>query len=232
MAGETKFTADNIAIRCLNIRVDFLDADELDQELAMRRIFLTGDVTMSRRRRALREAFKREREQGVQGKELPNSPDDELQICEAKIYKLETLSFPVAHIAPKCQSTLLHLANRLLVLNEHAGEEIQIKAQDLLHRVIGHLNHYYGEDERVSSSEETPLGEEEEEEDGAGELEEEGGEEENWEDEVENEEEGAIGSTLPVVSTSENTSSNPPSRILPGSVALKARNHFHLTANA
>lgn len=202
MAGETKFTVDNIARRCLKIRVDFLDGDELDQELAMRRIFLTGDESMSRRRRSLREALKQEIEQGVIGKDLPNSPDDELRICEVKLYKLETSSFMGTHIAPKCQSTLLHLANRLLVLIEHAGEEIQIKAQELLRSVIGHLNHYYGDDERVSSSDDTPQVEEEE--DGSEVL----AQEENWEDEVENEVERAIGSGLPVVSTSEGTSSN------------------------
>lgn len=89
MADEIKFTAENLANQCLGIRVDFLDEDELDQELFMRNMFLTGEQTMSRRRRALREALKQEKEEGVSVKHLPNSVENELAICEAKLHRLE-----------------------------------------------------------------------------------------------------------------------------------------------
>lgn len=160
MADEIKFTAENLANQCLGIRVDFLDEDELDHELFMRNMFLTGEQTMSRRRRALREALKQEKEEGVSVKHLPNSVENELAICEAKLHRLEASSFTAHRIAPKCKSTLLHLGQRLLVLIQFSGGNYQDSARDLLLRVISHLNHFYGGEDSISSSDENQNREE------------------------------------------------------------------------
>lgn len=164
MNTEKGYTLENLARRCLELRVDFLDGDELDHELTMRKVFLTDQQasSMSRIRRVLRETIKQEKEKGLFSKVLLNSPDDEITGCIEKILKLESSAFTCSQIAPKFRSTLLHLANRLLVLEEYSDGDIKEKAHGLILRVLAHLNHFYGDDVAVSSSEDNTADNEDE----------------------------------------------------------------------
>ena len=69
MESEKRYSKANIRTKYLDMRVDFLDEEELNVELAMRNIIIIGD--MSRRRRILREAIKQEKEQGPMEKIPP-----------------------------------------------------------------------------------------------------------------------------------------------------------------
>lgn len=158
------FNFENLASRCLELRVDFLDEDELKHELIMRKVIPSAgqEKSLSRSRRILREMIKQEKATGLFSKVLPNTPEEELSICQAKLIKIESLLGGAQDII-RLRSTLLHLANRLLVLIEHSNGGILEKAEKLVQRVLLHLNHFFGDTITLSSAEHTGDEEEDEE---------------------------------------------------------------------
>ena len=143
MESEKRYSKANIRTKYLDMRVDFLDGEELNVELAMRNIIIIGD--MSRRRRILREAIKQEKEQGPMEKIPPLSPEQEIQICEAKVGNFEISAMGNSKVAPKNQTLLLHLSHRLIMLCDNRTDDfIHQRADELLTRVIEHLNCHFG----------------------------------------------------------------------------------------
>ena len=118
MENTKMFSRENVNQKYLDLRVDFLDGDELKEELSMRQIIVTGDRSMSRLRRMLRDAIKQEKEHGFNDRILLRSPLQELEICESKLDKFEMSAKTSKNVAPKNHSLLLHLANRLMLMLE------------------------------------------------------------------------------------------------------------------
>lgn len=143
--AENKFTRENVKKQYLEMRVDFLDEEELDIELELRNITFGEDFSMSRKRRMVRDAMKLEREQGGGEQALIYEAEHEIEICKAKLEAFEKSVLIGSSVAPKSNSVLLHVANRLtLVIESTISGITREQADDLLTRTLEYLNRYFG----------------------------------------------------------------------------------------
>lgn len=128
-----------------NVRVDHLSEDELDYELDVRGVMSVPNDTMSRKRRSLRERLKQEKEENFPNvKTLNREPLEELAICELKLKEIEEVLVNTPKVVPpRCQSSLLHLGCRVKLLKNYVGEGEMRKLDQLLLKVLFHLNTYF-----------------------------------------------------------------------------------------
>lgn len=107
-----------------DMRVDHLNEDELDFELDVRDILFNNNESISRKRRALRETLKTEKTQENPRMFLKQNPIIDYQICLAKFNEIgESINISSKNIPPRCQSRLLHLGNRLMLLEHNVSPE-------------------------------------------------------------------------------------------------------------
>lgn len=107
-----------------DIRVDHLNEDELDFELDIRDILFDNNESISRRRKALREILKTEKSEVNPNKSLKQNPATDLHICLAKLNEIEeTIRISSKSVPSKCQSRLLHLGSRLILLESYVEAE-------------------------------------------------------------------------------------------------------------
>lgn len=101
-----------------DLRVDFLLEDELNYELEVREIQISNDPNCTRRNRILRDRLKFERNPTQRSVYvLKRSITNEIEGCSAKCSELfDVLDNKNKSLLPKCQSRLLHLANRIQIL--------------------------------------------------------------------------------------------------------------------
>ena len=128
-----------------DIRVDHLNEDELEYELEIRDILFAREDSMSRKRRALREKIKSEKEElAVGDRTLKRNPVDELRCCEVKLREFEeVLHGAPKEVPPRCQSILLHLGNRARLLRQCVGPDIQSQIDDIQVRILKYLDRFF-----------------------------------------------------------------------------------------
>lgn len=123
-----------------------MNEEELDFELEVRDIVFSKDDSMSRKRRALREKMKKEKEEQDSGiRTMKRNPEEELRICEMKLQEFElTLGEVTSTLPPRCQSILLHLGNRVRLLRQCLGLEAKAQIDNILGKILKYLEeHFY-----------------------------------------------------------------------------------------
>ncbi|XP_055584800.1 uncharacterized protein LOC129737664 [Uranotaenia lowii] len=136
--------------RYLNMRPDLLDSADIDTELEMRRFVVTGDKSISRRRRILRDLLRQEKEEGLPEMIVPGIPEQELILCRNRVLQFHTV-LTTSKVAPKYMYALLHLANRLAVLGHLSDFAGSTEAIDLLNNVCDKLDIYFKTDSADSN---------------------------------------------------------------------------------
>lgn len=150
-----------------DIKTDQLASEELIFELAIRSILIRDDPTFVRRKRAVRDHLKIEKEQ--KKKVIPPSGMDEIDVdhekCEIKFVEIAELikSTEVPQVLARCKTRLLHLGHRLLILLKHTQknpEQILAMQQMFVDVVQTLKKHFYASD-TTSIPESQPPGIEE-----------------------------------------------------------------------
>lgn len=127
-----------------DIRVDHLNGDELDFELEIRNIVFDNNESISRKRRALRETIKDERLVENPEKSLKRNPLEDFNDCIGKFTELEEIiQISTKGVPKRCQSRLLHLGNRLILLEEHLSPEERVEVSRMKNEVLSLLNSYF-----------------------------------------------------------------------------------------
>lgn len=150
-----------------DLKTDQLPNDELNFELAIRSILIRDDPTLVRRKRAVRDHLKHEKEHNT--KIVPpsghNLYDTDHEKCDHKFNEITELmnSSTVPQVLARCKTRLLHLGHRIVILLKHTHKPSQqiLALQQLLLDVVRTLKmHFYSAD-AVSESESNPPGIEE-----------------------------------------------------------------------
>ncbi|XP_055604681.1 uncharacterized protein LOC129752916 [Uranotaenia lowii] len=123
---------------------------DIDTELEMRRFVVTGDKSISRRRRILRDLLRQEKEEGLPEMIVPGIPEQELILCRNRVLQFHTV-LTTSKVAPKYMYALLHLANRLAVLGHVSDFAGSTEAIDLLNNVCDKLDIYFKTDSADSN---------------------------------------------------------------------------------
>ncbi|XP_055588879.1 uncharacterized protein LOC129741197 [Uranotaenia lowii] len=102
------------------MRVELLEEDELEQELKCRDVILSG-LDLSRKRKCLRDALKREKESGLKlsALSLRTDPENERELCLVKFKQIKTLlKSSSADESQKriCLARLAHVGTRVATL--------------------------------------------------------------------------------------------------------------------
>lgn len=136
---------ENLPTLFYDIRVDHLNEDELEYELEIRDILFAREDSMSRKRRALREKIKCEKEERKGGdRTLKRNPLDEFRCCEGKLRELEEmLQGATKDLPPRCQSILLHLGNRAQLLRQCVGPDMQSQIDGMQIRILRYLDQFF-----------------------------------------------------------------------------------------
>lgn len=133
-----------------DIKTDQLASEELIFELAIRSILIRDDPTFVRRKRAVRDHLKIEKEQ--KRIVIPPSGNDEFDVdhekCEIKFVEIAELikSTDVPQVLVHCKTRLLHLGHRLLILLKHTkkkSEQILAMQQMFIDVVQTLKKHFY-----------------------------------------------------------------------------------------
>ncbi|KXJ68007.1 hypothetical protein RP20_CCG006673 [Aedes albopictus] len=145
MAHGFEFREDDLPMLFFDIRVDHLNEDELDFELEVRNIVFENRESMSRKRRALRERLKSEKlEGGIEEFTWQRDPQNELVVCGIKFQEIEgTVQNSVRDLPPRCQSSLLHLGNRIKLLKKHVEPEDTIQLDVMQEKVLIYLRDFF-----------------------------------------------------------------------------------------
>lgn len=143
-----------------DIRVDHLNEDELDFELEVRDIVFGRDDSMSRKRRALREKLKKEKDEQDGGDRIiKRNPEEEFRICERKVREFEmTLEGATRDLPSRCQSILLHIGNRLRLLRPYVDLETNMKVDNIQQKILAFLNKYFYNKRQDRSQYSTEIG--------------------------------------------------------------------------
>lgn len=154
-----ELVAEELKQHFFEIRVDHLNEYKLNFELEIREIVFDDNESMTRKRRALREMLKNEKSAEHPVYMLKRSPSEDFQACIAKFEEIEgTIKISAKGLPPRCQSRLLHLGNRLILLEALISEEEREKLMKMQEAVLSYLNRYFYGKRSVVSEEQEDTG--------------------------------------------------------------------------
>lgn len=136
------------------LRVDHLEAGELDYELLLRNIAVADDESRCKRRRRLKQILKEEREGHEFIIHYDLDPEVDMQLCRKIFTELQNAlkSNPVGRVN-FCKARLLHLGHRLAVIKNHSLGEIKSRSIEDFNRVLELFSEYFWTEDQFFNTE-------------------------------------------------------------------------------
>ncbi|XP_055613075.1 uncharacterized protein LOC129759617 [Uranotaenia lowii] len=131
------------------MRVELLEEDELEQELKCRDVILSG-LDLSRKRKCLRDALKREKESGLKlsALSLRTDPENERELCLVKFKQIKTLLKSSSTDESQkriCLARLAHVGTRVatLLCSSRGSPNLLTQMQNMLVELVQLLQSAY-----------------------------------------------------------------------------------------